>query len=1121
MSTFSRCTNVGLTDWSTGTVRAQVLLHQRGRATCTLRAAFLVSAALATTPVRAQEATWLSTTMDTNINNAGNWDSGAVPIGGTAIFGTQNTLSSARFPGTTADTTLAQIKFVPGAPNPGFTIGITGGNLTITGSVSNTSGVEQGFVVTSGWTLTFGPNSSALASNANGIVLYGNRGGMLLFNGSTAGGANIEDVNAGSTIVFNNGDAGTSAIRNVVGSIIFQGASTAHQANILNGVPGDPNETGAINFSGTSTAGSSTISNASLSSVKFSDGSTAGEATIGNAGALSFTGASSGGASMITNTGTTAFADTATADQAVITNTGVLNFTAHSSDGASTIANTGTTTFAGVATADQAIVTNTGALNFTATSTAAAATITTSASGITTFHDGSLGGMATIITNTGGTTNFTDLSSAQSANVATNNGGLTTFTGTSIGGAANITTNSGGSTQFLAASNGAVARFITNNGGAADISQLTTTGMTAGSIEGAGSYFLGSKAFTVGLNNLSTTVSGVIEDGGLGGGAGGSLIKTGTGTLTLTNVDPYSGGTTVNQGTLVVGDPSTPAAALSGGGHVTVVTGATFGGYGSVTGNVSNHGTIVAGNATPGFGASPTGTFTIIGTFVNTGTVNLASDPAVGNVLQVKNYVGSNGVMNINTVLGDDTSPTDQLVINGGTATGNTSVHVNNAGGAGALTLANGIPIVRAINGATTATGAFALNGILVAGPYQYDLLRGGLNGSNPNDWFLRSALVVEPPTPPGPTPPGPMPPEPPPLPPPEPPFPPDPPPDPLPPGVYPIIGPRDASYGVVQPIARQMGTTILGTLHERIGDTLTDGDASASGPVPSAWGRVFVQQVNNGYQAFAAPSATGQILGVQAGLDIWHGSIFPGQRDTAGVYFAFGNANLSVDGLVTNPEDAAYVRMRTGWLHLNAYSVGGYWTHYGSDGWYLDAVVQHTLYRGNSEAQFSDFNLISRLPTDGTGIITSLEGGYPFAVDLGTQFILEPQAQLMWQQASFNLANDGLETVGLGATSGITGRLGVRAKWTINDQDGEVWQPYARFNIWQNWGGRAATDFGGSATLVPLVEQATWGEVAGGVTFKTNDGFGLFAQAGYQFALTDHTSISGFNGSFGPRFTW
>ena len=53
-----------------------------------------------------------------------------------------------------------------------------------------------------------------------------------------------------------------------------------------------------------------------------------------------------------------------------------------------------------------------------------------------------------------------------------------------------------------------------------DISRLTSVGMTAGSIEGTGAYFLGSKVLTVGLNNLSTEVSGPIADGGEGGGVG-------------------------------------------------------------------------------------------------------------------------------------------------------------------------------------------------------------------------------------------------------------------------------------------------------------------------------------------------------------------------------------------------------------------------------------------------------------------------------------------------------------------------------------------------------------------------------------------------------------------------
>ena len=81
--------------------------------------------------------------------------------------------------------------------------------------------------------------------------------------------------------------------------------------------------------------------------------------------------------------------------------------------------------------------------------------------------------------------------------------------------------------------------------------------MTAGSIAGAGTYFLGSKELTVGSNNLSTTVSGIIEDGGSSGGVGGSLVKVGTGTLTLTGTNTYTGGTTIMSGMLALGNDGT------------------------------------------------------------------------------------------------------------------------------------------------------------------------------------------------------------------------------------------------------------------------------------------------------------------------------------------------------------------------------------------------------------------------------------------------------------------------------------------------------------------------------------------------------------------------------------
>ena len=120
--------------------------------------------------------------------------------------------------------------------------------------------------------------------------------------------------------------------------------------------------------------------------------------------------------------------------------------------------------------------------------------------------------------------------------------------------------------------------------------------------------------------------------------SGGGTVNVLAGTTILTADNSYTGARTVSGGTLAVGDFTHPSAALSGGGPITVGSGGTLGGYGSVTGPVSNSGVIAPGSATPGFSGSPMGAFTING-----------------------NYTGVGGTMAINTVLGGDGSPSDTI----------------------------------------------------------------------------------------------------------------------------------------------------------------------------------------------------------------------------------------------------------------------------------------------------------------------------------------------------------------------------------------------------------------------------------------------------------------------------
>ncbi|MFC5392892.1 autotransporter domain-containing protein [Bosea vestrisii] len=248
-----------------------------------------------------------------------------------------------------------------------------------------------------------------------------------------------------------------------------------------------------------------------------------GSAAISNSGEIAFRSASSAGSAAITNSFFTEFYDTSSAGNATITNTAKLLFYDNSTAGSATIIN------------------NADLINFHNTSTAGNASITNNAS--LSFYDNSKAGSATI-TNKNSLI-FYDNSSADSATIV--NESSLIFRGFSTAGTATITTATGATTQFNAAGNSAGARFITHAGGTVDISDpVGLAAMTASSIEGAGNYVIGAKQVTVGSNNLSTEVSGVIS------GAGGALVKTGTGTLTLSGANTYTGATTVSGGTLLI-----------------------------------------------------------------------------------------------------------------------------------------------------------------------------------------------------------------------------------------------------------------------------------------------------------------------------------------------------------------------------------------------------------------------------------------------------------------------------------------------------------------------------------------------------------------------------------------
>jgi autotransporter-associated beta strand protein len=397
-------------------------------------------------------------------------------------------------------------------------------------------------------------------------------------------------VNNGVLLEFMNSSSAANAIIENGGGVNFKGTSTAGNAAI--------NNTAFFAFLESSNASNAVIDNGNI--LQFAGDSTAGNATITNRnsafGSLTFQDNAKAGNAVILSDEGFDFFDRSTADHATITSNDVLTFFNFTSADHATITNNFSFRFGNDSTAASATIINNGSLEFFSRSTAANAAITNTGSlSSITFRGVSTAGNSTIA-NDGGSVDFVNTSSAGSATI-TNSGSLT-FRDTSTAGNAAIT-NAAGRTVDFSASTGP-------NG---------DHKLSAGSIAGAGNIYLGANQLTIGGNNQSTTFSGIISDCGVGGtlclsaGAlGGSLVKTGSGTLTLTGADTYTGGTTVLGGTLSTNN------SVASTGPVTVDGGGTLGGNGTVGNTTINNGTLSPGNSV--------GTITVNGNLVLTPAAN-------------------------------------------------------------------------------------------------------------------------------------------------------------------------------------------------------------------------------------------------------------------------------------------------------------------------------------------------------------------------------------------------------------------------------------------------------------------------------------------------------------------
>ncbi|HHL2712607.1 TPA: autotransporter outer membrane beta-barrel domain-containing protein [Yersinia enterocolitica] len=608
---------------------------------------------------------------------------------------------------------------------------------------------------------------------------------------------------------------------------------------------------------------------------------------------------------------------------------------------------------------------------------------------------------------TGGTANDTTINSGNqnvnsggiANNTTINSGGMQSV---NIGGTANNTTINGSGVQGV--DNNGIANSTTVNdngvlivaqGGVLtgqtvvnDFGDIQFYGDTAGVLQNQGELvFQRSADYTLDFN--------------LGGTGGLTQNSPHTLLLSADRTYSYTGDTTVKGGTLKAGGDQV----FSTASHYFTEAGGTLDldGYRQTLASLNHAGVV-------NFGGSGGNILTLTG-----------------------DYIGNNGLLQMNTVLGEDNSVTDQLVVEGNTS-GTTRVQVNNTLGGGGQTL-NGIELIT-VNGQSD--GVFTQAGRIVAGAYDYYLGRG--TGGNASNWYLTNTL---PPDPVDPTPPDPVNP------------------------VVPIERPEASGYIANLAAANTLFAT---RLHDRLGETQYIDALTGEKKVTSLWLRN-----EGGHNRFRDSRDQ---LGTQSNRYVMQlgGDIAQWTTDQSrfhlGVMGGYGNSKSKTDSRVTGYRADASV---------DGYSLGMYGTWQANDadqtGLYVDGWAQYSWFDNSVSGQ----GLASE-HYQSKGVTASVESGYTVKVGenaaKNAKVFIQPKAQVTWMgvKADEHKEANGTQVSGKG-DGNIQTRLGVKAFMNGSSAQDKgkdrVFQPFIEANWVHN-----TEDFGTQMDGV-TVKQAGAGNIA------------------------------------------
>ena len=313
----------------------------------------------------------------------------------------------------------------------------------------------------------------------------------------------------------------------------------------------------------------------------------------------------------------------------------------------------------------------------------------------------------------------------------------------------------------------------------------------------------------------------------------------------------------------------------------------------------------------------------------------------------------------------------------------------------------------------------------------------------------------------------------------------------------------------------RQADMAMLGDMHKRMGDDNVQasngaGTTSADlGQNRRAWGRILRTDPTIRQQGTVSPESSGHMTGFQAGLDL-----YADQSIKAGIYVGQLEGDMSTTGFAGGV-NSKYVGFNT----LRSRYLGVYGSWKDASGLYADAVLQGADYR--SQLHTAENTGANAATTKGSGWLASLEVGKPFALNSNWQ--IEPQAQLIYRKISLDDTALSMATVKNRADDDWTLRLGARIKGSFTTSAG-VLQPYGRINVYKASSTTDVASFVVPAATTDIKAKGgyTATELAAGASLQLSKSTSVYGELGKLWANGGDSRVkSGVQASVGIKVLW